>query len=177
MFWKIFAFEAQNRLRRPLVYVYFFATLIFITLSFATGSLPVGEKEHINSPMLIAFAMGWISMFMMLVTSGIMGMPLYKDIEHNTKDYYLTYPITKAGYFWGRYFSSLLFVLIISSAVMTGVFLGSKLGPLMHWKDAGNYGPNNFMYYWQPFLLIAVPNLIFTSSLFYGLVAITRSIK
>ncbi|MEO3405448.1 hypothetical protein AAFN85_16175 [Mucilaginibacter sp. CAU 1740] len=177
MFWKIFAFEAQNRLRRPLVYVYFFATLIFITLSFATGSLPVGEKEHINSPMLIAFAMGWISMFMMLVTSGIMGMPLYKDIEYNTKDYYLTYPITKAGYFWGRYFSSLFFVLIIGSAVMTGVFLGSKLGPLMHWKDASNYGPNNFMYYWQPFLLIAVPNLIFTSSLFYGLVAITRNIK
>ncbi|MDR6941118.1 ABC transporter permease/M1 family aminopeptidase [Mucilaginibacter pocheonensis] len=177
MFWKIFAFEMQNRLRRPLVYVYFFAALIFITLSFATGSLPVGEKEHINSPMLIAFSMGWISIFMMLVTSGIMGMPLYKDIEHNTKDYYLTYPITKAGYFWGRYFSSLTFVLIIGSAVMMGVFLGTKLGPLMHWKDASNYGPNNFMYYWQPFLLIAMPNLIFTSSLFYGLVAITRNIK
>jgi hypothetical protein len=177
MFWKIFAFEVQNRLRRPLVYVYFLGTLVFITASFATGSLPVGEKEHINSPMLIAFAMGWISMFMMLVTSGIMGMPLYKDIEHNTKDYYLTYPITKAGYFWGRYFSSLLFVLLIGSAVMGGVFLGTKLGPLMHLKDASNYGPNNFMYYWQPFLMIAVPNLIFTSSLFYGLVAITRNIK
>jgi ABC-2 type transport system permease protein len=177
MFWKIFVFEVQNRLRRPLVYVYFFATLLFITLSFATGSLPVGEKEHINSPMLIAFTMGWISIFMMLVTSGIMGMPLFKDIEHNTKDYYLTYPITKAGYFWGRYFSSLIFVLIIGSAVMAGVFLGTKLGLLMHWKDASNYGPNNLMYYWQPFLLIAIPNLIFTSSLFYGLVAITRNIK
>lgn len=177
MFWKIFAFEVQNRLRRPLVYVYFAATLVFITISFATGSLPVGEKEHINSPMLIAFAMGWISLFMMLVTSGIMGIPLYKDIEHNTKDYYLTYPITKAGYFWGRYFSSLMFVLLIGSAVMAGVFLGTKLGPIMHWKDASNYGPNNFMYYWQPFLLIAVPNLFFTSSLFYGLIAITRNIK
>lgn len=177
MFWKIFVFEMQNRLRRPLVYVYFLTSLLFITFSFATGSLPVGEKEHINSPMLIAFTMAWISTFMMLVTSGIMGMPLYKDIEYNTKDYYLTYPITKGGYFWGRYFSSLIFVLIIGSAVMAGVFLGSKLGPLMHWTDVSNYGPNHLMYYWQPFLLIAIPNLIFTSSLFYGLVAITRNIK
>jgi ABC-2 type transport system permease protein len=177
MFWKIFFFELQNKLRRPAVYVYFAAAFIFIALTFATGSLPVGEKEHINSPMLIAFAMGWISILMMLVTSGIMGMPLYKDIEYNTKDYYLTYPITKFGYFWGRYFSSLLFVLIIGSAVVIGAYAGTKIGPLMGWKLAANYGPNYLKYYLQPFLIIGVPNLVFTSSVFYGLVAITRNIK
>ncbi|MDP9078568.1 MAG: hypothetical protein M3O71_14140 [Bacteroidota bacterium] len=177
MFWKIFIFELQNKLRRPAVYVYFAAAFIFITLSFTFGALPVGEKEHINSPMLIAFAMGWISIMMMVVTSAIMGMPLYKDIEYNTKDYYLTYPITKFGYFWGRYFSSLLFVLIIGSAVLLGVFTGTKLGPLTGQNPAARYGPNLLKYYLQPFFVIGVPNLIFTSSIFYGLVAITRNIK
>jgi ABC-2 type transport system permease protein len=177
MFWQIFLFEVQNRLRRPAVYIYFSLTLAFITFTFATGSLPVGEKEHINSPILIAFALAYISIFMMLVTSAIMGMPLYKDIEYSTKDYYLTYPITKAGYFWGRYFSSLLFVLIISSAVLLGVLCGSKLGPLLKLNDPSRYGPNNWIYYIQPYFMIAVPNLIFTSSIFYGLVAITRNIK
>jgi ABC-2 type transport system permease protein len=177
MFWKIFIFELQNKLRRPAVYVYFAAAFLFIMFSFATGSLPVGEKEHINSPMLISFAMGWISILMMLVTSGLMGMPLYKDIEYNTKDYYLTYPITKFGYFWGRYFSSLLFVLIIGSGVILGVYAGTKIGPFMGWKLAANYGPNYLKYYLQPFLIIGVPNLVFTSSIFYGLVAVTRNIK
>ncbi|MBB6107341.1 ABC-type transport system involved in multi-copper enzyme maturation, permease component [Mucilaginibacter lappiensis] len=177
MFWKIFIFEVQNRLRRPAVYLYFAAVFVFVTFTFSTGSLPVGEKEHINSPMLIAMSMAWISTIMMLVTSAIMGMPLYKDIEYNTKDYYLTYPITKAGYFWGRYCSSILFVFIIGSGIMLGVFAGSKLGPLMGWREAARYGPNHLEYYVKPFLLIAIPNLVFTSSIFYGLVALTRNIK
>ncbi|MEB0263883.1 MULTISPECIES: hypothetical protein [unclassified Mucilaginibacter] len=177
MFWKIFVFEAQNRLRRPAVYVYFLGVLLFVTFSFSAGALPVGEKEHFNSPMMIARTYAWLSIIMMLVTSAIMGMPLYKDIEYNTKDYYLTYPITKAGYFWGRYCSSLLFVLIIGSAVMFGAYIGTFLGPLLGLNDAGRYGPNKLTYYLQPFLLIGVPNLVFTSSLFYGLVALTRNIK
>lgn len=177
MFWKIFVFEAHNRLRRPAVYVYFLAVLLFVIFSFSAGALPVGEKEHFNSPMMIARTYAWLSIIMMLVTSAIMGMPLYKDIEYNTKDYYLTYPITKAGYFWGRYCSSLLFVLIIGSAVMFGAYIGTFLGPLLGLNDAGRYGPNKLIYYLQPFLLIGVPNLVFTSSLFYGLVALTRNIK
>jgi ABC-2 type transport system permease protein len=177
MFWKIFIFELQNKLRRPAVYVYFAAAFLFMLFTFTAGALPVGEKEHINSPRLIAFVMGWISIIMMLVTSAIMGMPLYKDIEYNTKDYYLTYPITKFGYFWGRYFSSLLFVLVIGSGVMFGAFAGTKIGPLMGFNIAARYGPNSLKYYLQPFLMIGIPNLVFTSSVFYGLVAITRNIK
>ena len=177
MFWKIFVFEFQNRLRRPAVYVYFLATFFFIAFSFSTGSLPVGEEEHINSPRLLAFAMGWISIIMMLVTSAIMGSPLYKDIEYNTKDYYLTYPITKFGYFWGRYFSSLLFVLAIGAAVMLGAFAGTKIGPIFGLNDVSRYGPNNLQYFLEPFAIIGIPNLIFTSSIFYGLVAITRNVK
>lgn len=177
MFWKIFVFEVQNKLRRPAVYVYFLAAFLFIAFSFTTGALPVGEKEHINSPHLIAFAMGWISMIMMLVTSAIMGTPLYKDIEYNTKDYYLTYPITKFGYYWGRYFSSLLFVLVIGAAVILGAFAGTKLGPLFGLNDVSRYGPDKLKYFLEPFVFIGIPNLVFTSSVFYGLVAITRNIK
>ncbi|MEO6964100.1 MAG: hypothetical protein ABIY90_19180, partial [Puia sp.] len=177
MFRKIILFEIQNRIRRPAVYLYFAAALIFTIGSFATGSLPVGEKEHINSPFLIAMWCAGISMMMMLVSSSIMGSALYRDIEYNTKDYYLTYPITKAGYFWGRFLGSFLCMLFIASATIIGIYIGSKLGPAMGWKDQKEYGPNSLIYYLHPFLTIALPNLFFTSSLFFGLVAITRNVK
>jgi ABC-2 type transport system permease protein len=106
-----------------------------------------------------------------------MGTALYRDIEYNTKDYYLTYPITKAGYFWGRYLGSFLFMLLIATSVIIGAIIGTKLGPAMGWKDAKEYGPNNFMYYFHPFVTMALPNLFFTSSLFFGLVAFTRNVK
>ena len=62
-----FFFEIQNRIRRPAVYIYFLALLIFTVSSFATGSLPVGEKEHINAPYLIAFWCSGMTMMMMLI--------------------------------------------------------------------------------------------------------------
>ena len=47
----------------------------------------------------------------------------------------------------------------------------------MGWTDAKQYGPNNLIYYLHPFFTIALPNLFFTSSLFFGLVAFTRNVK
>jgi ABC-2 type transport system permease protein len=177
MFRKIFLFEIQNRVRRPAIYLYFAAALIFTIVSFATGSLPVGEKEHINSPYLIAMWCAGITMMMMLVSSSVMGVAMYRDIEYNTKDYYLTYPITKAGYFWGRYLGSFFCMLLVSSAILIGIYIGSRLGPAMGWRDPKEYGPNNLSYYLWPFFTIALPNILFTSSLFFGLVAITRNVK
>lgn len=177
MFWKIILFEIQNRIRRPAIYLYFAAAIIFTIGTFATGSLPLGEKEHINAPFMIAMWCAGITMMMMLVSSSIMGTALYCDIEYNTKDYYLTYPISKAGYFWGRYVGSFLCMLFIASSIIIGAYIGTKLGPAMGWKDAKEYGPNHLIYYLHPFFAIALPNLIFTSSLFFGLVAITRNVK
>jgi hypothetical protein len=177
MFSKIFLFEIQNRIRRPAVYLYFAAVLLFTMFAFSTGSLPVGEKEHINSPYLITFWCCGMTMMMMLISSSLMGTALYRDIEYQTKDYYLTYPITKNGYFWGRYLGSFVFMILIALAVPLAIYLSTYIGPMTGKTVPSQYGPNRLIYYLYPFLLIAIPNLYFTSSLFYGLVAITRNVK
>jgi len=177
MFNKIFLFEIKYRLHRPAVYLYFLACLGFTFLSFAIGAMPLDEKQLINGTSALAFYVSIMSMMMMLVSSYIMGVPLYRDIEFNTKEYYLSYPITKAGYFWGRYLSSFSFVVIIDSAVLLGAYLGCKAGSSLGWLGAAHYGPNHLINYIHPFVTIAVPNLFFTSSFFFGLVAITRNVK
>ncbi|TWI98632.1 ABC-type transport system involved in multi-copper enzyme maturation permease subunit [Mucilaginibacter frigoritolerans] len=177
MFFKIFLFEIQNRVRRPAVYLYFLAIFLFTLFAFSTGSLPVGEKEHINSPYLIAFWSAAMTMMMMLVSSSVMGMAIYRDIEYQTKDYYLTYPITKAGYFWGRYFGSFVFMILLATGILAGIYLGTIIGPAIGKTSHEQYGPNKWSFYLYPFFTIALPNIFFTSSLFYGLVAIIRNVK
>lgn len=174
---EIFLFELKYRLKKPGVYLYFLICFAFAFTAFATGALPLQEKEYINSPSSIANYVSVISMVIMLASSAIMGVPLYRDIEYNAREYYLSYPITKAGYFWGRYLGSFVFVLLFGVAVMLGIYAGTKTGPLFGWQDAQRYGPNHFVYYLQPFLTLALPNLFFTSSLFFGLVAILRNVK
>src|SRR5689334_22503030 len=106
MFLQIFLFEIKYRLRRPAFYLFFLFGFIFATLNFANGAVPTIEKELVNAPAVLAIFSAAASIFLMLVSSSIMGVPLYRDIEHNTKEYYLSYPITKAGYFWGRWMGS-----------------------------------------------------------------------
>ena len=177
MFLNIFLFELQSRLRRPAIYVYFTILLGLTLLCFAEGAVPAGEKEHLNSPYLIAQWFAIMSMLMMLIVSSMVGTALYRDIESDTHAYYLTYPISRAGYFWGRFSGSFACLLLICLAIPAGIYLGSVLGPALVGQDKGNYGPNQLSYYLQPFLCVALPNLVFTSSLFFGLVALTRNVK
>ena len=177
MLLQIFLFEIKYRLRRPAFYIFFLLAVVLAFLNFANGALPVTEKEHFNAPAMLAIFSSAASIFLMLASSSIMGVPLYRDIEHNTKEYYLSYPITKAGYFWGRWLGSFLFVLLVSMGVFLGVWLGTRLGPLLGLRSADRYGPNHFYYYFYPFITIVVPNIFFTSALFFGLVAVFRNVK
>jgi ABC-2 type transport system permease protein len=177
MFTEIFLFEISTQFRRPAVYLYFLVAFLFMLVTFATGSVPLGVKEHINAPFVIALAGAGMSMLLALVGSAVMGLPLYRDIEFGTSDYYLSYPITRAGYFWGRYTGAFCCMLFIAAAIPAGAYLGTQAGPWMGWRDAGQYGPDKVMYYLQPFFVIILPNLFFTSSLFFALVVLTRNIK
>ncbi|MCW3119934.1 MAG: hypothetical protein JWM28_4016, partial [Chitinophagaceae bacterium] len=177
MFRQLFFFEFKYRLQRPGLYIYFLACFSIAFLNFGFGALPLDEKQYINSPASLAFYVSMMSMVIMLASSAIMGVPLYRDIEYNTKEYYLSLPITKAGYFWGRYFASLLLVIMLAVGLLLGAWLGTLAGPALGWQDASRFGPNRFIYYLHPFLTLALPNLFFTSSLFFGLVAILRNVK
>jgi len=177
MFLEIFRFELKYRLSRPAVYLYFAAVFIFTMLCMAKGALHVGDKVFNNAAIILAFWMAGMSMMLMLVNSSLMGMPLYRDIEYNTKGYYLTYPISKADYFWGRYAGSILFVVLTGIAIPLGLLAGTMLGPLLHWQPASRYGNNSAAYYLYPFFTIVLPNLFFTASIFFGLTAIIRNVK
>ena len=177
MFTKLFRFELHIQFRRPATYLYFAAVLIFSLGTFATGSVPLSEKEHINAPYVLALWCAAMSMILAMIGSSVMGLPIYRDIEYRTQQYYLTYPISEGGYFWGRYLGAFISLLFIASGLIIGAYGGTLLGPIMGWRYAEQYGTNAPAYYLHPFFTIALPNLFFTASLFYGLVSLTRSVK
>ncbi len=177
MFWQIFTFEIKYRLKRPATYIYFLTGFLVTALFYSTGSTSASEKVYHNAPVVMAQITAVFSMFMMLICSAVMGVPLYRDIDYNTSSYYLSYPIKEGGYFWGRYLGSFLFVLLICSSLMFGAWFGSIVGPIFGWVPANRMGPNHLINYLQPFLCIALPNLFLASSIFFGLVAVSRNVK
>lgn len=177
MFKEIFLFELRYRSRRAATWVFFAVFLLFPLLATSLGWIGISEKVKYNAPATLASLITLFSMLMMFICSAIMGVPLYRDIEHKTMNYYLSYPITKGGYFWGRFFGSFFFVLLIGLAVPLGLYFGSLLAPFFGKVPVERIGPNEWVYYLQPWFKMALPNYLLASAVFFGLVAFFRDVK
>ncbi|MBL7828193.1 MAG: hypothetical protein JNJ57_16295 [Saprospiraceae bacterium] len=176
MFWSIFLFELQYRLRRPATYIYFTVLLALTALIIANGGIGgISEKVYYNAPATISLYMAILGIYCVLISSAVMGVPLYRDIEHQTKEYLLTTPVSRGGYFWGRFWGSFATLVFISTGAIVGYILGSWLGPIFDFTKPERFGPNVPIYYIWPFLTIFLPSLFFTSCIFFGLVALTRN--
>ncbi|MGH2648257.1 MAG: ABC transporter permease, partial [Ginsengibacter sp.] len=177
MFWQIFLFELKYRIKRPATWIYFLMFLLFRFLSVATGSTPASEKVMHNSPWVLANGNILFSMIAMLICSAIMGVPLYRDIEHQTRNYLFSYPITKGGYFWGRFIGSFVFVLFTGTGFSWGCMAGSALGPAFGWVPAERIGTYGLWNYFQPYFVFSIGNLLLSSAIFFALVSLTRNVK
>jgi len=175
MFWSVFSFEIRYRLQRPATYIYFFVFLLITALIIADGGTPATEKVYHNSPAMIGSFFSLLGIFSILISSAIMGIPLYRDLEHNTKEYLLATPIGRHAYFWGRFWGSFAVLIFVCTGAIVGYIFGTFLGPIMDWTKPERFGPNLPMYYIWPFLTILIPSLFFSSCIFFGLVAILRN--
>ncbi|GMQ27996.1 ABC transporter permease/M1 family aminopeptidase [Algoriphagus confluentis] len=177
MFKDIFLFELKYRLSRPATWIYLALLVVVPMLLIGFGNTPAGsEKVYHNSPIVIANLLVLVSLFGILIASAIMGVPLYRDLEHKTGTFLFSYPISKFGYFMGRFWGSFVILLFISLGALIGVYLGSLLGPLFG-TDAERYGPNLLINYLHPWLTLVVPNLWLAGSLFFALIIFTRNIR
>ena len=177
MFTEIFKFELAYRLKRPATYLYALILFLFTFLLVIYGNGPASEKTNVNSPYAITGFMVVLTIFGMLISSAIMGVPVYRDIEHNTKNYFFSFPITERGYILGRYFGSFMVLLGVMAVGMLGIVVGSLLGPVFNLADnTERFGPIRFWDYAQPFLVLVVPNMFLTGTIFFALVAFSRQV-
>ena len=183
MFLPIFLFELKYRLRRPATWIYFIVLALMggLITSAAGGIFGAGTNislggdgghVHVNSPFSLNAAISLLSCFGILITSAIMGNPVYRDFEHRTYALFFTKPISKASYLGGRFFGSLA----VCALVFGGILLGTWVGGLLPGVEADKFGPNHLSYYLRPFLVFVLPNLLFTGAIFFTLATLTRNI-
>ncbi len=177
MFKEIFLFELKYRFKRPATYLYFGLLFLFMFLNIIYGSGPASEKANLNSPYAISQMLIIISIFASLISSAIMGVPIYRDVEFGTKDYFFSFPITEKGYLLGRFLGSFVTLLFVCFGMVLGIMLGGILGPMLGLaENASRFAPVNLWHHLQPYLLFVVPNMLFTGCLFFSLVALTRKV-
>jgi ABC-2 type transport system permease protein len=179
MLLRIAWFELRQRLRMLSTYVYFaiFFGMGFFWICLAGGAFPsasvdfgAGGKVRLNTPLSLLLLMMLAGYLGTIITAAIAGRATYKDIEHQSTSFFFTAPISKAQYLGGRFLGAFLCVMVI----YPGVALGAALAMKAPFIDATRVGPSMPMAYVSPYFTILLPNLVFTSSVFFALATLLR---
>ena len=179
MLLRIAWFELRRRLRMLSTYVYFgiFFAIGFLWMLVAGGAFAhasvdfgAGGKVPINAPTGILFLM-MIGGYLGTITSAaIAGRATFQDVDHRTTTFFFAAPISKLDYLGGRYLGAFLAVVVLYPGFTLGA-LAAEYSPFL---DAGRVGPQSAAAYLQPYLTILLPNLIFTSSIFFTVATLLR---
>lgn len=173
MFGAVTAFEFRYQTRQPVFWV---VGILFFLLSFAVVTVEqvslggIGNVKE-NSPYAISFAMMIWSLFYMFVTTAFVANVVIRDAETGYGPIIRSTRVGKFDYLIGRFVGAMAAACLCFLAVPLGIFIGT----LMPWVDPETLGPNVLAYYVQPYLTIALPNLLLTGALFFAVATVTRS--
>jgi len=176
MFKEIFLFEIKYRLKRPATWAYFAILLIFGLIVSIGGNGPASEKVFVNSPVAIATMLSTISVFGVMLSSAIMGVPVYRDIEHKTENYFFSYPVSEKGYLLGRFCGSLSVLFMVSLGLQIGLIIGFMIGPYAGYIEAERFTSFNLWHYVQPTIMLYWSNFFFAGCIFFALVSLTKKV-
>ncbi len=173
MLFNVARFELRYQLRNPVFWVSLF---LFFLLGFgvtASENVSIGTPGtvHENAPFAIAAMTGAASIFYLFVITSFVANAIVRDDTTGFGPIVKATAIGKRNYVSGRFLGGLAVALLGYLAVPFGMLCGS----MMPWVDPETVGPQNPVYYLWPYLVIAIPNILLSSSLLFGLATITRS--
>ncbi len=167
------AFEIRYQLKNPVFWV---SVAIFFLLGFglaASENVSFGSpgSVHENSPFTAAISMGLFALFYLFVITSFVANAVVRDDATKFGPMIRATPVGRSNFLAGRFLGGLAIATLGYVAVPLGIAVGSA----MPWVDPETVGPGGFMIYAWPFLIIAIPNLIFSSALLFSLATVTRS--
>ena len=173
MWYTIFKFEIQYRIKRPDTYVFFLFLFLFsiVGVDFIFQGSDMGLMKN-NSPIVIAKTMGAITGIFMILASMIMGVSVLRDFEYNIESLLFSAPINKKDYLLGRFLGSFAVLLF----AFTGILFGMMLSEFMPWHNPEDLLGFNAFVYIKIFLMVSLPTLFFGASLFFVTGALSRNL-
>lgn len=174
MFLTIARFELRYQMRNPVFWV---ATTLFFLLTFgATTAESIrfgsGGNIHTNAPTAIAQILLLMSLFFMFVTTAFVGNVVVRDDETGFGPIIRSTKIGKLPYMFGRFSGAFLGAAVAFLAVPLAIWIGTY----MPWVNPEFLGPNRLQDYLFAYFVLALPNLLMTSAIFFAVACWTRSV-
>jgi len=165
-------FEFRYLLRNPLVWVTAAATFALFFVSVSAG-LELGSEGGLLENAAFATLRNYLmaSVFFMFVTTSFVANAVIRDDETGYGPIVRSTRIRKLDYLIGRFLGAFA----VAALCLLLVPLAIWLGTLMPWADPATLGPNRLGDHLYGYFLVALPNVLVHSAVFFALATVTRS--
>jgi hypothetical protein len=170
---QIARFEFRHLLRDPLVWATAAVTFALFFISMSVEGFELGSEGGLLGNAAYATLRNYLvlSVIFMFVTTSFVANVIIRDDETGFGPIIRSTRITKFDYLIGRYLGSFAMAALLTLLVPLAIWLGS----LMPWANPATLGPNRLADHLYGYFLIALPNILIHSAVFFALATITRS--
>ena len=166
-------FEFRYLLRNPLLWVTAALTFAMFFVAMNVEGFELGSEGGLVMNAAYATLRNYmmVSIVFMFVTTSFVAGVIIRDDETGFGPIIRSTRISKFEYLFGRYLGAFAIAALLTSFVGLGIWIGS----MMPWADPASTGPNRITDHLYAYFLIALPNILVHSAVFFALATITRS--
>lgn len=148
------------------------AILLFLGLGVvATQGRFGGDDVHPNSPYVITYLVGFLSLFSAFVGTLFCANVVLRDTTYRMDAILYATPVGRFAYFASRFVGLLCAVFLVLCSAVVGIAVGSIL------LKPGQTGPFDLWYVCQPLLVFGLPNVLFTSCSLFCVALFARNLR
>jgi ABC-type transport system involved in multi-copper enzyme maturation permease subunit len=171
-FREIVRYELEHRLRSVSTWIYA-AVLFGLAFLMMSGGGTPSEGVDANAPTQLALISLILGIFGLVVSAALFSDAAVRDVASEMDPLLYTSPLSKAEYLGGRYVAALA----TNAVVLLGIPIGLATPQLLGLGDpAATFGPFRVAAYLQPWLLLLLPNLVFTGAVLFTLGVLARQV-
>lgn len=176
--WKFICHEISYWLRTPMIWIFFLINTLLVFAAVASENVQIGGSIgniHKNAPFVIETFYGTMSVISLLMTTAFMNATANRDFQYGMYQFIFTSPIQKNHYFFGKFIGAAFVSFIPLLGVSVGAILGAILAPVFDWTPAERFGDMIWSGHIQGIIIFAIPNVIISGVLLFGLAILFRS--
>lgn len=174
MILRMFLFEVRYWLRQPMVYIFLLVNALLTFGATSSDAVQIGGgvgNVLKNAPYVTYTFYGILSFLALLMVTAFVNGTAIRDFASNTAQIVFSTPVSKAAYLIGKFMGSAF----VASLPLIGVSLGIVLGSVMPWVDPLRMGPNPLFAHAQGFLVMGLPNVLFSAAIIFAVAVLQRS--
>lgn len=172
MFKHFFLAELRFAFKQPMVYIFLGLITLLVFGAASNDSIVIGGSVgnvYKNSPHVITMYTTIMGIFGLLIAAAFYNNAALRDHNNQFNEILFSTPLSKPGYFFGRFFGALILSTIPLLGVFLGIILGSIIAPIAGWEAAERFGEFSLQPFVSNYFLFILPNMFFAGTIIFAM--------